>query len=357
MEPIPLPSLPVPLFGALALAGLLFLAHLRGNAARTLLVLIGMSAVQLLVVALAQHWHWPLARAIQPVSAVAIPPLAWVAFRRGAVRGRAWMRDLPHAAGPIGVAALAALAPAALDVAVPALFAGYGLAIALAVRAGADGVPLARLEHGGGTARMWRLVGAALVVSAASDVAIALALAADRPVLAGWVLSVAATGYLLAIGAIALTPALDPDRQEPETEPEPQDANSAGRRPDPGEDDAIMARLDRLMAERAPHLDPDLTLTRLARRLGVPAKALSAAVNRTTGENVSRFVNRHRVEAACRRLAAGDTVTAAMLASGFATKSNFNREFLRVVGETPSARRAALDGGGAKRDQDRAKTA
>ena len=31
----------------------------------------------------------------------------------------------------------------------------------------------------------------------------------------------------------------------------------------------------------------------------------------------------------------GETVTNAMLLSGFNTKSNFNREFLRVVGEAP----------------------
>ena len=34
--------------------------------------------------------------------------------------------------------------------------------------------------------------------------------------------------------------------------------------------------------------------------------------------------------------------TSAMLASGFNTKSNFNREFLRVTGETPSAYRARV---------------
>jgi AraC-like DNA-binding protein len=35
-------------------------------------------------------------------------------------------------------------------------------------------------------------------------------------------------------------------------------------------------------------------------------------------------------------LQAGDSVTVAMLGSGFNTKSNFNREFLRITGRTPS---------------------
>jgi AraC-like DNA-binding protein len=39
-------------------------------------------------------------------------------------------------------------------------------------------------------------------------------------------------------------------------------------------------------------------------------------------------------------LGQGENVTAAMLASGFNTKSNFNREFLRVTGKTPSAFRS-----------------
>ena len=71
--------------------------------------------------------------------------------------------------------------------------------------------------------------------------------------------------------------------------------------------------------------------------MGVPAKALSAAVNRVRGENISRVVNRWRVEHAAGMLTGGASVTEAMLGSGFNTKSNFNREFLRVMGQAPTA--------------------
>jgi AraC-like DNA-binding protein len=77
-------------------------------------------------------------------------------------------------------------------------------------------------------------------------------------------------------------------------------------------------------------------LARLARKLIVPAKQLSAAINRTKGENVSRYINRQRIEEACRLLSTGQSITVAMLDSGFNTKSNFNREFLRVKGSNPS---------------------
>jgi AraC-like DNA-binding protein len=98
-----------------------------------------------------------------------------------------------------------------------------------------------------------------------------------------------------------------------------------------------MARLNRLLAEEQLYLDPGLTLARLAKRLHVPAKRLSAAINQAAGENVSRFINGFRIRRACERLEAGDNVTTAMLESGFNAKSNFNREFLRVTGSTPSA--------------------
>ena len=81
-----------------------------------------------------------------------------------------------------------------------------------------------------------------------------------------------------------------------------------------------------------------LHATRLARRAGLPARAVSGAVNRLTGGNVSQYVNGFRIGEACRLLADTEmSVTQAMLQSGFQTKSNFNREFLRVTGLSPVA--------------------
>ena len=92
------------------------------------------------------------------------------------------------------------------------------------------------------------------------------------------------------------------------------------------------------MVQEKPYLDPNLTLAQLARKLRVPAKALSTTINRATGENVSRFVNAARIRHAQDVLLRGETVTDAMLASGFNTKSNFNREFLRIAGVSPTER-------------------
>lgn len=92
------------------------------------------------------------------------------------------------------------------------------------------------------------------------------------------------------------------------------------------------------------HLDPDLTFTRLARVLQVPVKSPSIAVNRSTGDSVSRYVNGYRIREACRTMEWGARVTEAMLACGFNTKSNFNREFRRVTGKAPSTWRNTVVG-------------
>ena len=152
-------------------------------------------------------------------------------------------------------------------------------------------------------------------------------LGAWQPVIIGVVTS----ATLLALGGLGLSGALQASAGEG------GDMGAADPAGHDGEaDTALLARLAALMAERRPYLDPDLSLSQLARRLGVPAKALSGAVNRAGGENVSRYINAHRIGHACAELAAGKPVTEAMLAAGFNTKSNFNREFLRVKGCAPT---------------------
>lgn len=125
------------------------------------------------------------------------------------------------------------------------------------------------------------------------------------------------------IGVLGLSPSL-------EAVAETEDAAAATE-----SDAALVGTMEALMAEKRLWLDPDLTLARIARRMGVPSKALSVAINRVKGENVSRVVNGWRIAEACRLMRNGASVTEAMLGAGFNTKSNFNREFLRVKGMAP----------------------
>ena len=105
---------------------------------------------------------------------------------------------------------------------------------------------------------------------------------------------------------------------------------------------ALKSRLEALMTEAALFRDPELTVARLGRRLGVPARAVSAAVNRVTGENTSRYINDFRVRHAAHLLESSElSVTDVMLESGFISKSSFNTEFRRITGQTPSDHRKA----------------
>lgn len=99
----------------------------------------------------------------------------------------------------------------------------------------------------------------------------------------------------------------------------------------------ITQLLDQLMQEKKLYLDPELTLNKLSRKLVIPAKQISTAVNLVHQRNISKLINEYRIEHAKQALrSCSDTITQIMLSSGFQTKSNFNREFSRVTGTTPS---------------------
>jgi AraC-like DNA-binding protein len=90
------------------------------------------------------------------------------------------------------------------------------------------------------------------------------------------------------------------------------------------------------------YLDPDLTVQRIARRLSVPERNLSNAINVSQGMNVSQYVNGFRLEHAADLLReTEDSVAKVMSQSGFLTRSNFYREFQRVYGQSPASYREA----------------
>ena len=94
------------------------------------------------------------------------------------------------------------------------------------------------------------------------------------------------------------------------------------------------------MEQQRPYLDPDMSLSRLARRSGIAAKNLSALINQRHGLHFFDFLNRYRVEHAQELLTHSDhSVTEILYASGFNAKSTFNNAFRKHVGMTPSAYR------------------
>lgn len=103
------------------------------------------------------------------------------------------------------------------------------------------------------------------------------------------------------------------------------------------EDAEIAARLGSLMRDRQLFLDPDISVQRLAKRLGLPSRRVSAAINRTQGTNMSQYVNTFRLTYAARLLTETDkSVTEIALNSGFLARSNFYREFQKTFEQSPT---------------------
>ena len=324
-----MPVLPIPMIIAVLLFA--FLAHrmLTRETHATLLALVAACAVQSTIVALVQYYGVTSIRPLQPLLATLIPPIAWLAFSQAA-RGDAKPGDMAlHSAGFVLAFLFLLLQPQLLDVLIPLLFAGYGIAMMVRLGRGEDSLPHSRLESGKMPLLAWRIIAVSLIVSAASDVFIAYSLALGQRGVLLWVPSVFLSLTLLSLGALSLSHAMESRHDDggEDYSLSPEDSER---------DQSIITKLDEFVQTQKPFLDPDLTLARLSRRLLVPAKQLSTAINRVKGENVSRYINRHRIDHACGMISGGKSVTDAMLSSGFNTKSNFNREFLRVKGNSPS---------------------
>ena len=86
--------------------------------------------------------------------------------------------------------------------------------------------------------------------------------------------------------------------------------------------------------------------TDLARIAGLSAGAFSRSFRRHTGLALVQFINRLRINFACQLMMndAGLRITDACYASGFNNLSNFNRQFLKHKGMTPSRFRALFAG-------------
>ncbi len=265
-------------------------------------------------------------------AALAVPP--------GTLRRTAY----PHLGAVVGVVVGFQLIPpglATLDWAIGASYAVYAIALLRLWRQGPDALVHARLGLADGLAR-WMPWGAGLLVTLlVLDTAIAVSFLADRSDRAASIISVGSGLIILFLIAVLVALPRLPAR------PRATVADA------PGDDDArLEAAAREMLTGTRLFLDPDLSVQRLARRLHVPERDLSAAINRSRGMNVSQYVNGFRLAHAADLLRTGDgSVAEVMAASGFLTRSNFYREFGRVYGCSPAAwRRAASDGGRATPD-------
>lgn len=96
---------------------------------------------------------------------------------------------------------------------------------------------------------------------------------------------------------------------------------------------------DLVKTERLHTQEFGITLPQAARKLQVPARQLSNAINQIYGKSFSIYLNDQRIFETQRLLLENPdkTIIEVMQESGFSSKSNFNKEFLRVTGVSPSA--------------------
>jgi AraC-like DNA-binding protein len=318
-------------------------------AARPFMVLLTVMTVQCVVVGLRWGYGIVSVMPLMSVLAASIPPLSYLAFRSltQEARGYGW-RDWPHALPVLLLIVLNLTWGAPVDAALILIFLGYGIALFWLSRHGPDGLSASRLDGALRSYRSLQLMATSLVASSLNDIFISFDFAFGDGRHVPMVVTAFMTVVLMLAG-FATTLAERGSARESDDESGGDDENS-GNSPaldtvspsaerGPSEDDARIAEaLDAIMRDKALHKDVELNLTKLARRLGLPVRAVSNAVNRVHGISVSQYVNNYRVADACQLLAETDQqITAIVFESGFMTKSNFNREFLRVTGMSPSA--------------------
>lgn len=272
----------------------------------------------------------------QRVLPMSVGPLLYLGFLALAVDGASFRR---HAQLHLGVAILLALGLGLFanifrdfDLVISASYLVYtGLLLRLA-RRGPDNLIHARLDIARPAIRwMYGAVGlllGLLILDTAIALSFVMARGASAPALVTFGSALLIALLLVILTSIPTLIALQrPTKVKPDIPAE--------------SDEATLEAAARAMLLRSQiYLDPDLTVQRIARRLSVPERSLSNAINVSQGMNVSQYVNGFRLEHAAQLLRdTEDSVAKVMSQSGFLTRSNFYREFQRVYGQSPASYR------------------
>lgn len=333
--------IPLPAVVALLLGFLLCLVLLRRERRfRAISLFLALSTALMIVVSLRWSFEAPVFRFLQPVVAALLPPSAWLCFSglSGGARRAVWPHFLPAA-----VICLLSLFwqrfPTPLDAVLAGLFFAYGCALIWRGLQGEDRFAAARLGVDVPPGRAALFIGGLLVLSGAVDLAIAFEFILNDGASVGRIVSLGNMLVLplIAMAGLAVARSLPEAEETPEAgpaaPPEAQEAQNLSS----GDDAQVLDAVHRILRERHLYRDPDLTLERLARRVGIPGRQISRAINRQLGRNVSQEINAWRIREAQALLEQTDrAVTAIMFDCGFQTKSNFNSSFRRLVGVSPS---------------------
>lgn len=311
----------------------------------------------LMVTVVGLRWTVDIAlfRFLQPILGASVPVAAWLCFA-GAHRSKPNIHL--HWIGPVVVLVSSFLYQylwvGTIDVLLISLYLGYG---SLLLKSSFTMPEQVRLTDVSKVLIAERVAGGMLLFSALVDGVLSYDILLLDAQHTNLILSI---GYLVLIPAVVAavivvsisTPVEEKNQQAKAlsfmSQRSPEEAGTSttlasSLDEDQAEETAqIMAKFDALMREHEVFKDPDLSLNMLARKLGIPARKISSAVNNTHNENISKVINTYRIEHAKTLLKQTDeAIIEIYLSSGFQTKSNFNREFLRITGQTPSEFRSS----------------
>lgn len=332
-----MPSLPLPFVTLLVLCIFLIKLCIR-NPSRHWPTLSFIIASTLLMAIVAIRWSCDLSwlRAVQPIMASALPPLAWYCFY-----GLTHQHPYPWGKLFIPTAIMLAIymiLPSVTDAILVLIYLGFGCALIRLARRGADAFGMVPFNSSMTAPNIALICGVLLCFSGITDLLIALDFSLFNGQQAPLLVAIAQT-LLLPLLCLAIVFAgkisikTEGLAEKPGAEVEYNSEELA----------QTCASLENTIREKEWYLDAELTLDRLARKSGIPARHISRMVNTTRGCNVSQWINQFRI-AKTQQLLISTTlpVTQIMLEVGFITKSNFNREFLRLTGMNPSDYRRGL---------------
>lgn len=339
-------TIPLPFVIALLLSILAVVLYIRREeTTKSAFVFIALCAVTTTVVGLRWTVELPVFRFLQPILASCIPATAWYCFSSAHKqhKNRAW-HLLPPILFVFGSMTYPLWRPP-IDPIMTLLYVSYGAALIRASFRG-SGIPeQVRFSDIDNALKAERIAGIVLLISAAIDASMAV----DFTFYSGdHALKILSIGHALLLPLIAIAVVVmslgvvtsDSVESSKSIKSDLTDQHKDKPLHQLTDDEVkgIVNKIENLLTSKEIFLDPDLTLDRLARKVCIPARQISVAINQAYGRNVSQVVNEYRIERAKSLLVASDkTITQIYFDSGFQSRSNFNREFARITQQTPSA--------------------
>lgn len=333
-------TLPIPIVVALLLAMLIAMSHQhlkQTTTGRLFMAVLYAYALSMVLVGL--RWSLDMVWLMRFASVLAVisTVLLYLAFRSlGQQPAFSVNDDWPLLIPVAVIVVISAFNPLWTDPALVIIKLAFAMLLIRLARNSPVSLQLARLDWLRNTEQALWFAALLLLASAIIDVAIAFDFAVNNGRFAASIVGTVNLLSVLIIGWVSVQAGrgtVDPDSEQPST----ANNNPAETTAATSEDQELLDELNRLLVDQKLFADTNLNLQKLARKAGHPPRAISRVVNHLTGQNVSQWVNSARIDAACDLLRHADlSVTEAMNEAGFLTKSNFNREFKRVTGLSPS---------------------